>query len=743
MTDSKKTDTKTQWSDDDYEVDRCHHILKLLAYASVVGLLIICIGIGIAILVNQNGGATTITSVRSKSSPPKVPPTLKQEEVHVPEPPKDNQLVAQAEDLNPAGRLVPPKSPMAKVPACEPALVFTPPQIKLVGTISSHVSPDPADGSFNLFTLNLTMTIINANISQPLLDGNRLVINVSEPYRANWPQLDGLGRTWSVQHLSGNHHRYSLSITASAKNVQPGFYENLTLAVSQIRTLNPKLSCPMVLLHYIKVSIDVTCSATILDKWCDGERRWIPKSNKCVKTYKPCGQELTVGVPNTNPCTRYACYNNNRTCSQVPLGGIGSGQCDSCTPVSICTPNCTNIYNEQGGITGDLIRYCGDDGCGGICGIPDTANGCDPVGIAHSCDALFGKCVASTLGSCSLPYNLFMGSIAVGNPRLNALDLDGLQSWVLTNNDTSTTDPIHLVTADDPLTLGNELSPWNAVYGWPLDERTVPLQGIRVRIFLNSFYYPDTITNSDNAPGTSDVNFKFTVAPGQIRAMEAYICGQDGDTSNGGRDTFLALVREDCTEFNTTDINFTPADQYQGNDSNPPGGYCSRILSTGLQGGLNGRNFTIVATTYSQNNAGPLWLEVVFTNSTQGPCTPICEGHKCGSNGCGGVCNIVTCANGLSCNSGTCSDCPVNPPNCLHPPNSNFPAPYNGTYYQAECGEDLHHCGDSCGTCPTGSYCQLEMGICIPVAFCDHNVPKCSRPYPAPQRTKRDTFAGK
>lgn len=88
--------------------------------------------------------------------------------------------------------------------------------------------------------------------------------------------------------------------------------------------------------------------------------------------------------------------------------------------------------------------------------------------------------------------------------------------------------------------------------------------GIRMRVFLNSYYYPDTVTNSNNAPGTSDVNFKFTIPPNRIQAMEAYICGQDGDTGPNGRDTFLALVREDCTEFTTDDINFTPADQYQG-----------------------------------------------------------------------------------------------------------------------------------------------------------------------------------
>lgn len=109
-----------------------------------------------------------------------------------------------------------------------------------------------------------------------------------------------------------------------------------------------------------------------------------------------------------------------------------------------------------------------------------------------------------------------------------------------------------------------------------------------------------------------------------------------------------------------------------------------------------------------------------------------------GSNGCGGVCNIKSCADGLSCNDGLCSACPVDPPNCLHAPDENFPAPYSQTYYEAECGEDLNNCGDSCGICPPGSHCQLQMGICVQVPFCDHNVPVCTGPYPSPKRDKND-----
>ena len=195
------------------------------------------------------------------------------------------------------------------------------------------------------------------------------------------------------------------------------------------------------------------------------------------------------------------------------------------------------------GGTENLERHCGDDGCGGVCGLSGSTNGCDPESLNPACDANFGECVSKTLGSCDLPYNLFMGSVQADNhQRLNALDLDGLQYWVLTNNSTQTTEPSYQVDFDDPNTFVNDLIPWNIAFGWPLDERTVPLQGIRVRIFLNSFYYSDSITNSNNAPGTSDVNFRFTIPPGRVQAMEAYVCGQDGDTCPNGRDTFVVLL---------------------------------------------------------------------------------------------------------------------------------------------------------------------------------------------------------
>lgn len=71
-----------------------------------------------------------------------------------------------------------------------------------------------------------------------------------------------------------------------------------------------------------------------------------------------------------------------------------------------------------------------------------------------------------------------MGSVEPGDTRLNALDQDGLQAWVLNNNDPLITEPTYAVTADDPDTLINELEPWNQAFGWPLDELTVPLQGI-------------------------------------------------------------------------------------------------------------------------------------------------------------------------------------------------------------------------------------------------------------------------
>jgi hypothetical protein len=150
---NKKTDAKILWGQEDpYAVDRCHHILKLLAYGVVVVLLVIIAGFTIATW-QLHSPSTTTMNIKSNRPDPrqesKLPPPLAEQP---PQPPTDNQLVVKSKDR-------PTPKPEPKGPACDPLSVWLPGQVKLAGTIPSYVSPDPADGAFNWFTLNLTMTI--------------------------------------------------------------------------------------------------------------------------------------------------------------------------------------------------------------------------------------------------------------------------------------------------------------------------------------------------------------------------------------------------------------------------------------------------------------------------------------------------------------------------------------------------------------------------------------------------------
>jgi len=372
---------------------------------------------------------------------------------------------------------------------------------------------------------------------------------------------------------------------------------------------------------------------------------------------------------------------------------------------------------------------CGDDGCGGLCGSIGVGNGCnasDPNNLT-SCDGFTGQCVVATLGSCQLPYPLLGKTLNPGDVGLNSLDQEGLKYWMLNNTSTDTTEPIVQIFANQTLPAG-----------YPTDGYTVPTTGIRVRIFLNSAFYGDSITSASNAIGTSDVSFAFTIASAQPQAFDAYLLGQDGSTGTDSRDMFFSLVQADCTDFSIGSPNYTPADQYESDDASPPGGYGSHIYSTGLSNGT----YIIVASTYSQNNAGPSWLEVVFTDSTQGgPCTPICVGHKCGTNGCGGVCNVQFCSGNLECENGKCARCGTDVPlNCQKQGNANYFAPYDNENltYTAECSTDSNNCGLSCGTCNPGSFCQNEMGICVAIPPCDFNVPVCTQPLPAAKKRGRN-----
>jgi len=281
-------------------------------------------------------------------------------------------------------------------------------------------------------------------------------------------------------------------------------------------------------------------------------------------------------------------------------------------------------------------------------------------------------------------------------------------------------------------------------YNWPNDFLTVPKKGIRVRIFHNGLYYPDSVTPVSNAPNTPDVVYKFRIPPSTpVQAMEAYVLAQDGTVTN--TDTFLAVMPTSCEDYTYSTHPVTAADIFSSDDSNPPGGISSHVHMAQLSPG----EYLLVPTFYSLSNAGPVWFEVVFTDATERACLPVCVGKLCGPNGCGGSCNVQSCQSPEYCNeiTGRCSICPMPlpsnfVPNCqvVNFTNGCFLnglqdpyAPVNQTYTR-NCGVDSDFCGGTCGplagACPDGQSCQLEVGLCVTLPKCDLYVPQCFTPAP-------------
>jgi len=576
-------------------------------------------------------------------------------------------------------------------------------------SITRYISPDPADTGFTQWTLSVELDLTGVT-----LDPAKLVLDVIPKYRTHWKdQLVGKG---------GFDASGKLTLTGSAPTL-PGFYEKMPVYV----TYDNGAGCAAATVSTFNVSIDVTCSATLLDSgWCDGERRWIPATSKCVRTYKPCGQETAVGVAETDKCKVYECFEKTKTCGRTPIGK----NCIDCYTVGeVCIPNCKNEDNTT--------RVCGDDGCGGVCGTFGQGNGCDPADPQGniSCDAATGTCVPATHGSCQQPYPLFGRRLKGGDALLNPYDPQGIEYWMLNNKSPDTTEPVVSIDATGALPAD-----------WPSDGVTVPKGGIRVRVKYNSTYYSDTVTSGGNAVGTPDVTFTFTIPNGTAyQGLDAYLVDGTGDISAYSMDMYLSLVKENCESFAYGDPYWSPADVYDNDDAAPPGGFGSHIYSTGLGPGT----YKIVGSHYAAQSVGYSWLEVVFTDATMGgACTPICVGHTCGNNGCGGVCNVQWCDNGLTCNKGRCSHCgPEVPLNCERPGQEDFPEPYNdpNKTFTSECGFDVNNCGEPCGImnggCPPGELCSYAMGICYPVPTCDRNVPECHGTPPAKKKKRGVTQA--
>jgi hypothetical protein len=102
----------------------------------------------------------------------------------------------------------------------------------------------------------------------------------------------------------------------------------------------------------LETQVEVTCSN---GTFCDGEERFA--NGRCVSGVKPCddGAQCTVDV----------CDEQTGTCRHTP-----SGTCEACQ--GSCTADCTG-------------RECGDDGCGGSCGVCASEALC--VEFSGQCEA--------------------------------------------------------------------------------------------------------------------------------------------------------------------------------------------------------------------------------------------------------------------------------------------------------------------------------------------------------------------
>ena len=154
-------------------------------------------------------------------------------------------------------------------------------------------------------------------------------------------------------------------------------------------------------------------------------------------------------------------------------------------------------------------------------------------------------------------------------------------------------------------------------------------------------------------------------------------------------DTVLHLRKAACTD--------PAATVGCSDDAAPPGDYGSRVavlLGPGV--------YYLIVDGFDGNAVGAYTLTVTFASN----CVPACDGRYCGNtDGCGGDCGL--CPAGSVCNNaGRCVKSPCTP-NC------------NGR----KCGDD--GCGGSCGTCDKGQLCVVATGACKSFAVCDHDRPTC------------------
>jgi len=212
------------------------------------------------------------------------------------------------------------------------------------------------------FTVTLQVPISTVALKNTLLAR----FSSSAGHALDWPSAN-----LAASSVDRNCAIFSALLTAPTKT---GLY--LDLSWQAFRTdVNLPVS------SIVTGALDVSCSDGV---YCNGEERFV--RGKCVSSpVLPCVD------PNGDLCSTYACQEQNKSCSQAPIGT----NCDRCYEAQ-CNPHCSTK------------AACGPDGCGGQCGSPCTNN---TFCISGSCQ------LVDSPGTCGNPMPLIgtMGLIpAVG-----------------------------------------------------------------------------------------------------------------------------------------------------------------------------------------------------------------------------------------------------------------------------------------------------------------------------------------
>jgi hypothetical protein len=421
--------------------------------------------------------------------------------------------------------------------------------------------------------------------------------------------------------------------------------------------------------------LSVTCSDGL---YCNGEERYIGKV--CQRAGAP-DVVPPCGLNSPDPCYRYRCIEEERSCARQPEGTESSTAfCDTCD-LAHCTPWC------------GPKQECGFDGCGRPCGRAIDEGLCMNITGAR---CVSGKCVVQTvdpnrLGTCQRPYPLFAQLLDPTFPR--------------------TTSNI------------------------PLDGLTVPANEFLEARFLidTSDNTDDYVTPSCGAAGVPDALFTFTLPPNVSTGFEMRLSGPLFDLDQ--LDTLLE-IRYDCT----TDLGY-PAGTCS-DDARPPGGLGSRIFGLLTRPGsymivatgYSTNNLGPALLQVKFNNA------LCVPQCDGRDCGDDGCGGSCGA--CSGTDCCYVCPPGSPCEFGQyfCtqgSRLNATDEECV--PGSFTCTPDCGG---RACGPSINRCPDrntsevtTCGSydgdCKGDKACQREEGKCVPYKPCDPYAPVCDPPGPA------------